>query len=386
MVSSMIWSNFFLNFFTFGLGIFFILFMVKRMRYFDSTKYFFYLIVCFYLILFDLDKNLLNSGFSTPYHLYNTSYFVAFLGIFLRLYLMKMLYPVKSFSLKNLLHFILPLSLAIGGIFIQNFEIDGNILLGLQQLQIPAINTQICIIPLFIIGFLYVITSLVYIIRFTKKQSANFKRINKLILIWLKIALFITGIYMVLELILFLNIDHLDAGSIVYGKYFLIFALILYVVFSPSTVKKMRGCIHVIPKINDMTESYLLPRAFRGTPYDFYNQIIEDYISIKMPYLNMNFGASEMASDLAISKQKLILILKYVYQMDFMEFLNRYRIYYFLELSNDKAFNSLPIEDQALRVGFYTKSDFYYYFRKYMDSAPPLSISQDKYFIKREIQ
>ena len=100
----------------------------------------------------------------------------------------------------------------------------------------------------------------------------------------------------------------------------------------------------------------------------------------------MNFGASEMASDLAISKQKLILILKYVYQMDFMEFLNRYRIYYFLELSNDKAFNSLPIEDQALRVGFYTKSDFYYYFRKYMDSAPPLSISQDKYFIKREIQ
>jgi AraC-like DNA-binding protein len=96
----------------------------------------------------------------------------------------------------------------------------------------------------------------------------------------------------------------------------------------------MRGCVYVIPETKGIYESYLFPRAFRGTPYDFYNHLIEDYISYKMPYLNMKFGASEMASDLKISKQKLTLILKYVYQMDFFEFINRYRIYYFLELSN----------------------------------------------------
>ena len=65
-----------------------------------------------------------------------------------------------------------------------------------------------------------------------------------------------------------------------------------------------------------------------------------------------------MASDLKISKQKLILVLKYVYNMDLTEFLNRYRIYYYLELSNDKAFDSLNIEEQAKRLGFYNKSDF----------------------------
>ena len=382
----MLWSKFFLYLFTFGLGIFFLLFMVKRMRYFESTKYFFYLIVCFYLMIVDANKNLFDAYLSTHIEPFNTAYFVAFLGVFLRFYLMKMLYPVKSFSLKNLRHFVFPIIFIAGGIFIQNFQIDENILLVLQRLQIPTLNTDSFIILLFIIGFLYFITSFIYIIRFSNKQSTIFQKTNHLILIWLKIVILITGFFMASEFILFLNIDPSYLESIVIGKHALIISLILYILFSPTTVKKMRGCVYVIPETKDIYESYLLPRAFRGTPYDFYNHLIEDYISYKMPYLKMNFGANEMASDLKISKQKLILVLKYVYNMDLTEFLNRYRIYYYLELSNDKAFDALNIEEQAKRVGFYNKSDFYYYFRKYMDSAPPLSISQDKYIIKREFE
>jgi hypothetical protein len=381
----MFWSKFILSLFTLGLGVFFILFMVKRLRYFESTKYFFHLLACFYLMIFNANKNLLNLYFSTHIEPYNTAYFVAFLGVFLHFYLMKMLYPVKSFSLKNLKHFILPLIFIGGGIFMQNSQINENILRGLQRLQIRTLSTEGFVILLFTIGLLYVIISLIYVIRFSNKQSTNFNKTNNLILIWLKIVIFITGFFMILELMLFLNIDHSFAGAILFSKHILIISLIFYILFSPTTVKKMRGCVYVIPETKDIYESYLLPRAFRGTPYDFYNHLIEDYISYKMPYLNMNFGASEMASDLKISKQKLILILKYVYNMDFMEFLNRYRVYYFLELSNDKAFMALNREDQAIRVGFYNKSDFYYYFRKYMDSTPPLSISEDKYFIKREL-
>lgn len=381
----MVWSKFILYLFTLGLGIVFLLLMVKRMRYFESTKYLFYLIACFYLMIFDAKKNLFDAILSTPTESYNTTYFVVFLGVFLRFYLMKMLYPVKSFSLINLKHFVLPIIFTGGGIFVQNFLIDKKILLSLQQWQIPTLNTDWFVILLFLIGFLYLITSLVYIIRFCNKQSIIFQKTNNLILIWLKIIIIITCFFMVLELILFLKIDNTYLESIVIGKHALIIALIIYIIVSPSTVKKMRGCVYVISETKDIYESYLLPRAFRGTPYDFYSNLIEDYISYKMPYLNMKFGSSEMASDLKISKQKLTLILKYVYQMDFFEFINRYRIYYFLELSNDEAFDSLNIEEQAKRVGFYHKSDFYYYFRKFMDPAPPLSISQDKYIIKREL-
>jgi AraC-like DNA-binding protein len=336
-------------------------------------------------MIFDAKKNLFDAILSTPTESYNTTYFVVFLGVFLRFYLMKMLYPVKSFSLINLKHFVLPIIFTGGGIFVQNFLIDKKILLSLQQWQIPTLNTDWFVILLFLIGFLYLITSLVYIIRFCNKQSIIFQKTNNLILIWLKIIIIITCFFMVLELILFLKIDNTYLESIVIGKHALIIALIIYIIVSPSTVKKMRGCVYVISETKDIYESYLLPRAFRGTPYDFYSNLIEDYISYKMPYLNMKFGSSEMASDLKISKQKLTLILKYVYQMDFFEFINRYRIYYFLELSNDEAFDSLNIEEQAKRVGFYHKSDFYYYFRKFMDPAPPLSISQDKYIIKREL-
>ena len=182
----MLWSILILYLSTFGLGVFFLIFMAKRMRYFESTKYFFYLMLCFYLMIVDANKNLLNAYFPTNFEHYNASYFVAFLGVFLRLYLMKMLYPVKSFSLKNLKHFVFPIIFVGGGIFMQNFLIDENILLGLQQWQIPTVTTDSFVILLFIIGLLYVITSLIYIIRFSNKQSTNFQKTNNLILIWLK--------------------------------------------------------------------------------------------------------------------------------------------------------------------------------------------------------
>jgi hypothetical protein len=114
-------------------------------------------------MIIDLNKNLFNAYFPTHFEIYNTTYFVAFLGVLLRFYLIKMLYPVKSFSLKNLKHFMVPTILIAGGIFMQNFQIDKNILLVLQQLQISGINTQICIILLFIIGILYILTSFIYL-------------------------------------------------------------------------------------------------------------------------------------------------------------------------------------------------------------------------------
>lgn len=384
----MLWSKTFLYFFTFGVGLLFFLFMVKRLRYFESTKYFFYLLVCLYLVIIDVDKNKFTAlpCFSTLLELYNTPYFIAFLGVLLRFYLKKMIYPVKSFSLKNLKHFIFPSIVIIVDRLVQNFLIDENILIVNYRLHIPANSSNSFSILLFINGFSYVLTSLIFILRFSNKQSTVFKRINKKTLIWLKFVIIIIAFFMILELLLFLKKDQVSPIPIVLGKYILINALIFYILFSPSTVKKMRGCVYVISEINDTNESFLLPRAHRGTTYDYWHTIIEDYISFKMPYLNMNFNVNEMASDLTISKQKLVLILTYVYKMDFMEFVNRYRVYYFLELCNDKSFNSLQIEDQIIRVGFYNKSDFYYYFRKYMNSSPPLNINEDRYVMKREIQ
>lgn len=364
----------FLYFFIFGLGFFFFLFMIKKLRYFESTKYLFYIILCFYFIVFIHNLRILKFNFLIPPELNNTSYFIAFLGVFVRFYLMKMIHPVKSFSLVNLKHFILPAFVIIAEIFVKNILINENVILILQHFHIPKISVSNFSLALFIIGFSYIISSLIIIIRFINKKSEIFKRINKKTLMWLKIVIFVTACFMILELMHFQNQEYIYDVPLVLGQHFLIITLFFYILFSPSTVKKMRGCVYVIPETNDIN---VLPRAFRGTSYDYWHSIIEDYISIKMPYLNMNFNVNEMASDLSISKQKLLTILKYVYRMDFMEFVNRYRVYYFLELSNDKAFNSLHVEYQALRVGFYNKSDFYYYCRKYMNSLPPLTINQD---------
>jgi len=370
----MFWSETFLYFFVFGLGVLFFLFMVKKLRYFESTKYLFYITLCLYFIVFIHSLRIFKYNFLIPSELNNTSYFIAFLGVFVRLYLMKMIYPVKSFSLKKLKHFILPAFVILTEIFVRNIKINESVILIFQQFAIPKISINHFSIVLFIIGFSYIISSLIIIVRFINKKSEIFKRINNKTLIWLKIVVFVTTCFMILEALLFFKQNYIHDVPLIAGQQFLIIALIFYILLSPSTVKKMRGCVYVIPETNHVN---VLPRAFRGTSYDYWHSIIEDYVSIKMPYLNTNFNVNEMASDLSISKQKLLTILKYVYRMDFMEFVNRYRVYYFLELSNDKAFNALHVEYQALRVGFYNKSDFYYYCRKYMNSLPPLTVSQD---------
>jgi hypothetical protein len=381
----MSWSISFLYFFTAGLGVFFILFMAIKLRYFESTKYLFFFVICFYWIIFNANLRTLELLSSFFFEFNHTSYFIAFLGIFLRLYVMKMIYPVKSFSLKNLKHFIFPLIIIIGVIQSKYVLIDENILKVLQKFYNPIISTKIIPLTLFIIGFSHSIVSLIFVIRFCNKQSPVFTKKNIKTLIWLKITIFITLIFIILQLFLFLTPKSTFSVPVSIGLHILIIALILYIIFSPETVKKMRGCVYVIPEVNAVNTSFLLPLAFRGTTYDYWYAIIDDYISIKMPYLNVNFSTNEMASDLSISRQKVALILKYVYKMDFMEFINRYRVYYFLELSNDKTFNSLQVEDQAHRVGFYNKSDFYYYFRKYMTPLPPLNITQDKYSINQHL-
>lgn len=366
----MFWSNMFLYFLTPGLGVLFVLFMAVKLRYFESTKYLFFFTVCLYWLIWNSNLSIIKVLSITFFELEGTSYFIAFLGIFLMFYVQKMIYPVKSFRVKSLKHFIFPIAIMILGILSKSFFIDKKILNVLQTLNI-AIDTQKTIpFIIFIIGFSYSIRCFILILQFCKKQPLIFIKTNRKVLIWLKIAIFITIIFITLQLLQFLNRNNTYTLIIVFSQHVLVIALILYILFSPTTVRKMRGCVYVFPEANDEGSSCPLPLAIRGTIYDYWYSTIEDYISIKMPYLNIDFNVFQMASDVGISKRKVILILKYVYKMDFNEFINRHRVCYFLELSNDKAFSSLLIEEKVLRVGFYNKSDFNSHFRKYMNFLP----------------
>lgn len=353
-----------LFFFTSGFGIFFVFFMALKLRFFESTKYLFCFIVCLYGIIVGANPSI-SKPFSSVYLAFEgASYFIAFLGVFLRFYVRKMVYPVKSFSIKNLKHLMFPILIIIWGVYSKNIIIDERILSIFQMYNFPAISIPIVPSIIFIIGFSYIIESLFFIIRFCNKQSAIFIKTNDKIILWIKTVVFITFLFLVSELLLFLYPKNTFSTPILFGQYLLVVTLIFYTFFSPVTVKKMRGCVYVFPNKSSLDDSFLLPMAFKGTIYDYWHTTIEDYITIKMPHLKMSFNVNKMAADLSISRQKVALIIKYLYQMDFAEFVNRHRIYYFLELSNDKKFSSMNVDDQIIEVGFYNKSDFYYYFRK----------------------
>lgn len=374
-----------LFFFTLGFGIFFVLFMALKLRFFESTKYFFCFILCLYLIVFNSNPNIFKPFSSIHLAFEGTSYLIAFLGVFLRFYVRKMVYPVKSFSVKNLKHFTFPILVIIWGVYSKTIIIDEEILRILIMDNFPVIIIPTVSSIIFIIGFSYIIASLFFIIRFCSKQSSIFIKTNKKIILWIKIVIFIAFLFLIFELLLSLYQKKIFCTIIQFGQYLSVVILILYIVFSPKTVKKMRGCVYVIPEASNLDDSFLLPLAYKGTIYDYWHIIIEDYITIKMPHLKMDFNVNKMAADLSVSKQKVTLILKYIYQMDFVEFVNRHRIYYFLELSNDKTFSSMNVDDQIIEVGFYNKSDFYYNFRKYTNCVATTNLKPQSAISEKDI-
>jgi AraC-like DNA-binding protein len=95
---------------------------------------------------------------------------------------------------------------------------------------------------------------------------------------------------------------------------------------------------------------------------------IEHFMSSKKPYLNSELSIEELAFELSLSVKDLSVTLNRHYQMNFFEFINRYRIQeakHLLVAQKEKS-----VTDIYYEVGFNSKSVFYSYFKKSEGKTP----------------
>lgn len=140
--------------------------------------------------------------------------------------------------------------------------------------------------------------------------------------------------------------------SIYYATFILLLALLTYTIAKLSLVEQIQQGNNSSPTVEEGS-------AFK--PEDYVARI-EAHMRHEKPYLNSEITIDMLARELEVSPKALSVTLNHHFQMNFYEFINRYRIDDAKKLlAQDKE---KTITDIFYKVGFNSKSVFYTFFRK----------------------
>jgi AraC-like DNA-binding protein len=106
---------------------------------------------------------------------------------------------------------------------------------------------------------------------------------------------------------------------------------------------------------------------------EFYQKLIK-FMEEKKPYLNPKLSLPELAQQLGISPNQLSQIINQQAEVNFHDFVNKYRVSEFLQ--NAKSNKSFSLLALALDSGFNSKSSFNYIFKKQKGISPSQYLSK----------
>lgn len=144
--------------------------------------------------------------------------------------------------------------------------------------------------------------------------------------------------------------------STYYATFFLLLALLMYTVARLSRVE---------PILMGHEETPVSDASISSS--DFVTHI-EHYMQQEKPYLDSEITLDELASALGVSAKTLSVTLNHHFQMNFYEFINRYRIEEAKQLLSNNQ--SMTITEIYYQVGFNSKSVFYTFFKKCEGMTP----------------
>jgi AraC-like DNA-binding protein len=100
-----------------------------------------------------------------------------------------------------------------------------------------------------------------------------------------------------------------------------------------------------------------------------YIQLIDKYMIETRPYLDDDFSIGHLSVNIGIPMHHLSFVLNQGMQTNFREYINKYRIDFFIKEFNVKSEN-LTLEAIAKLAGFKSSSTFYMAFKKETGTSP----------------
>jgi AraC-like DNA-binding protein len=102
---------------------------------------------------------------------------------------------------------------------------------------------------------------------------------------------------------------------------------------------------------------------------EVYIQLIDQYMKEMSPYLDTDFNIGQLSEKLVVPIHHLSFVLNQGMQTNFREYINKYRIDFFIKQFNLKSEN-LTLESIAKLAGFKSSSTFYIAFKKETGTSP----------------
>jgi AraC-like DNA-binding protein len=375
LISMYLFSSY-LCFFTFGIGLLFCLYLFIQFRQFKAT---WFLIILFASLSFtEFYMYALGSRaiLEMPF-LFRFSFpFRILFGPMLFLFVRTMLQPEKKLRLLDSIHFF-PSILLIGCLmpdffastdyklnFFKNFYENNTVFITNPTGLIPAG----WLAPIAInYGLFYCILSFIKIYKYKRIKAYQLPS-NQVVISWISLVSWAVFGFIFCQLLQYLSLSK-DHEFSVWTQIFQsisIISLKAYLLVSPNVIENMDGCI--IPQ--NSPSKPLLPFPKSQYKDSAFVKEMDIYFSQFKPYLNSDFALANMAENLGISPKKLSNQIKLVYAMAFSELVNRYRIYYLLQLLQDQKGKLLKLEALIPLCGFQYRSSFYAAFKKIMNTTP----------------
>ena len=101
-----------------------------------------------------------------------------------------------------------------------------------------------------------------------------------------------------------------------------------------------------------------------------YTEKLTDYMKSAKPYLNPNLSLPQLAADLNISSHYLSQVINEQFNLNFFDFVNRYRVEVFKEKIADHEFRNFSLLGIAFECGFNSKSAFNRIFKQTTGITP----------------
>ncbi len=375
-------------FLTCALGIIFSIYLLLRFREYRSTYILLALIfsLCwieFYMFALS-SKNILNMTF-----LFRSAFpFRTLSPMLLWLYVWKTLNPSKPFKSIQLLHLVIPAIIIFGLMpeflkpvsykleMLTTFYEHNNYLMMRKTGIFPAGFIQ----PfLLVYGLVYIIASIIYIIRIKKAKGEKYGEANKTLLNWIMLVSVVIAVFVLLQSVQYLSL--LFKGDFSFfaqiGQSLSLISMKVYLLVNPNAIENMQGCLDVV---DDMAESNvnfddILPKA-NPDSNNAACSILHEFLKEQEGFKDPNLSLDSMAEHLSMSKAKLSGYLQECFKMSFPEIINRYRINHFIQLYKQDELKLMKVETLILQCGYRNKTTFYSAFKKVLQTNPSAFIKQ----------
>lgn len=287
----------------------------------------------------------------------------------------------QKFRLRDNLHF---LPIAAAYLYMMNFFLfyspEEKLMVDRGEINDFRIFSIILLLAILISGSVYSILSYRLTIKHKHRIERHFSYREGISLRWLRNCILAIGLVFLSAIMVYLLRDLVGIPFRFNPEYIIYTILIIFIFYiGYFGIKHENIFIHtpVLRTVGDETPEQGKKYKHSGVDHELAKNLYEKLVRImeqEKPYLEPRLSLTELAQRMKISPNHLSQVINQEANVNFHDFVNRYRVEKFLHMASEKTHYSLLA--LALESGFNSKSSFNTIFKKQKGLSPSEYLSQ----------